>query len=92
MAVQTDFSRSFTSPGQEYSSQTDRGPGGYQINRESLPDRKTEEGWNGTTPEPAILLDDEYRSVSRVSKPHAWLKKQAGFWTITDGKSKGVHT
>ncbi|HPP79258.1 FHA domain-containing protein, partial [Methanospirillum sp.] len=50
---------------------------------------RREEGWNGTTPEPAILLDDEYRSVSRVSKPHAWLKKQAGFWTITDGKSKG---
>ncbi len=50
---------------------------------------RIEEGWDGNSPEPAILLSDEYRSVSRVSRPHAWLKKQAGFWTIADGKSKG---
>ncbi len=50
---------------------------------------RREEGWDGINPEPAILLDDEYRSVSRVSKPHAWLKKQSGFWTITEGNSKG---
>ncbi len=50
---------------------------------------RIEEGWDGISPEPAILLNDEYRSVSRVSRPHAWLKKQAGFWTIADGNSKG---
>ncbi len=50
---------------------------------------RREEGWDGIIPEPAMLLDDEYRSVSRVSKPHAWLKKQSGFWTITEGNSKG---
>lgn len=50
---------------------------------------RIEDGWDGISPEPAILLNDEYRSVSRVSRPHAWLKKQAGFWTIADGNSKG---
>ncbi|NLV26583.1 MAG: FHA domain-containing protein [Methanomicrobiales archaeon] len=48
-----------------------------------------EEGWDGFFPEPALLVDDEYRSVSRVSRPHAWLKKQAGFYTIAEGNSKG---
>jgi DNA-binding transcriptional ArsR family regulator len=50
---------------------------------------RNEEGWDGLRPEPAILLGDEYRSVSRVSRPHAWLKKQSGVWTINDGNSKG---
>ncbi len=50
---------------------------------------RIEEGWNGISPEPALLLNDEYRSVSRVSRPHAWVKKQAGFWTLADGNSKG---
>ncbi len=50
---------------------------------------RIEDGWDGISPDPAILLNDEYRSVSRVSRPHAWVKKQAGFWTIADGNSKG---
>jgi DNA-binding transcriptional ArsR family regulator len=50
---------------------------------------RIEEGWDGIAPEPAVLLNDEYRSVSRVSRPHVWLKKQAGFWTLADGNSKG---
>lgn len=50
---------------------------------------RIEDGWDGISPDPAILLNDEYRSVSRVSRPHAWVKEQAGFWTIADGNSKG---
>ena len=50
---------------------------------------RMEEGWDDAHPEPAILLGDEYRSVSRVSRPHAWLKKRSGSWTIRDGPSKG---
>lgn len=50
---------------------------------------RVDEGWEDTHSEPAILLGEEYRSVSRVSRPHAWLKKRSGFWTIRDGPSKG---
>lgn len=50
---------------------------------------RVEEGWDGISLEPAILLNDGYRSVSRVSRPHAWLRIQSGFWTISEGNSKG---
>lgn len=50
---------------------------------------RMEDGWDGMIPEPAILLDDGYRSVSRVSRPHAWVRKKAGFWSVAEGNSKG---
>ena len=50
---------------------------------------RSDEGWDGTAPEPAIVLSDEYRSVSRVSKPHAWLKVRGAIWTLSEGNSKG---
>ena len=50
---------------------------------------RIEEEWDGMNPEPALILNDEYRSVSRVSRPHAWIRLRAGSWTITDGPSKG---
>jgi hypothetical protein len=53
---------------------------------------RIEEGWDGIAPEPAILIPEEYRSVSRVSRPHAWIRKRAGQWTITEGSSKGGTT
>jgi len=49
---------------------------------------RTEEGQDGIT-EPALILSDEYRSVSRVSRPHAWIRYRAGNFTIADGPSKG---
>jgi DNA-binding transcriptional ArsR family regulator len=50
---------------------------------------RIEEGWDGISPEPAILITDDYRSVSRVSRPHAWMRIREGQWTITEGSSKG---
>lgn len=53
---------------------------------------RIEEGWDGISPEPAILISEDYRSVSRVSRPHAWIMRQEGKWTITEGSSKGGTT
>ena len=50
---------------------------------------RVEDGWDGSSPEPAILIPEDYRSVSRVSRPHAWIRKQGGYWTISEGSSKG---
>lgn len=50
---------------------------------------RKEEGIGGLFPEPGIILGDEYRSVSRASRPHAWLRNIQGVWTIEDGDSKG---
>ncbi|HWQ67503.1 MAG TPA: FHA domain-containing protein [Methanospirillum sp.] len=61
----------------------------YDLTGELVRIGRTEEGWDGSSPEPAILIPDEYRSVSRVSRPHAWLRVRSGRWTIADGTSKG---
>ncbi|MDD1724912.1 MAG: helix-turn-helix domain-containing protein [Methanospirillum sp.] len=61
----------------------------YDLNRDIYRVGRIEEGWDGTSPEPAILIPDDYLSVSRVSRPHAWLRRQDGRWTITEGSSKG---
>ena len=53
---------------------------------------RVEEGWDGISPEYAIILSEEYRSVSRVSRPHAFIRIQSGRWTITEGASKGGTT
>jgi DNA-binding transcriptional ArsR family regulator len=53
---------------------------------------RNEDEWDGILPEPAILLSDEYRSVSRISRPHAWLRAQDGRWIITEGISRGGTT
>lgn len=57
----------------------------YRIGRD-------EEGWDGILPELAILIPEDYRSVSRISRPHAWIRKRAGLWTINEGDSKGGTT
>jgi DNA-binding transcriptional ArsR family regulator len=53
---------------------------------------RIEEEWDGFIPEPAILIPDEYRSVSRISRPHAWIRKRGSLWTIAEGSSKGGTT
>ena len=53
---------------------------------------RIEEGWDESSPEPAILIPEDYRSVSRVSRPHAWFKKRFGKWAIAEGNSKGGTT
>lgn len=60
----------------------------FQLNHDTYRIGRSEEE-DILFPEPVIILGDEYRSVSRVSRPHAWLFKKAGVWTIEDGNSKG---
>lgn len=64
----------------------------YDLSGEIYRIGRIEEGWDGITPEPAMLIPEEYRSVSRVSRPHAWIRKRAGQWTISEGSSKGGTT
>lgn len=64
----------------------------YDISGEIFRIGRIEEEWDGITPEPAILIPEEYRSVSRVSRPHAWIRRRIGLWTITEGGSKGGTT
>lgn len=64
----------------------------YDLAEEIYRVGRIEEGWDGISPEPAILIPDEYRSVSRVSRPHAWVRRLKGEWTITEGSSKGGTT
>ncbi|MFH0967678.1 MAG: FHA domain-containing protein [Methanobacteriota archaeon] len=54
----------------------------YRIGRE-------EPGLDSIAHEPAVLIPETYRSVSRVSGPHAWLVRRNGVWTLRDGESKG---
>lgn len=61
----------------------------YELTAETYRIGRIEEGWDGALPEPAILVGDSYRSVSRASRPHAWLRKKSGVWTIEEGNSKG---
>ena len=64
----------------------------YDMNEKSYRIGRSEEGWDGNSPEPALLIPEEYRSVSRISRPHAWIRRCAGQWTITEGSSKGGTT
>jgi DNA-binding transcriptional ArsR family regulator len=61
----------------------------YDLNGEIYRIGRSEDDKDSLLPEPAIILGNEYRSVSRASRPHAWLRKKSGIWTIEDGKSKG---
>lgn len=61
----------------------------YDLTGEIYRIGRIEEGWDGIFPEPAILISEDYRSVSRVSRPHAWIRKQACHWMISEGSSKG---
>ena len=61
----------------------------YELKDEMYRIGRSEEGEEVLVTEPAIILGDEYRSVSRASRPHAWLRKRSGVWTIEDGNSKG---
>lgn len=54
----------------------------YRVGRE-------ESGWDSLLPEPAILVQEAYRSVTRVSGPHAWIFRKGDTWLIRDGESKG---
>ena len=54
----------------------------YRIGRE-------ESGWDSLVPEPAVLIQEAYRSVSRVSGPHAWVFRKGDSWLLRDGESKG---
>ena len=64
----------------------------YELSGEIYRIGRVEEGWDGIAPEPAILISEEYRSVSRISRPHAWIQKRAGLWAISEGSSKGGTT
>ena len=61
----------------------------YDLTGEIYRIGRIEEGWDGISPEPAIVITEDYRSVSRVSRPHAWIRKRAGQWMISEGSSKG---
>jgi hypothetical protein len=61
----------------------------YDLNGELYRIGRGEETEEVLFTEPAIILGDEYRSVSRASRPHAWLRKRVGVWTLEDGNSKG---
>jgi len=61
----------------------------FELNKEIYRIGRSEDEDNENLIEPAIILGDEYRSVSRVSRPHAWLKRKFGVWTIENGNSKG---
>ncbi len=61
----------------------------FELTAEHYRVGRIEDGWDGKMPEPAILLEEEYRSVSRISRPHAWIRMHAGFWSVADGNSKG---
>lgn len=61
----------------------------YDLSGEIYRIGRNEEEGNNLFPDPSIILGDEYRSVSRVSRPHAWLKRKTGLWMIEDGNSKG---
>ena len=54
----------------------------YRIGRE-------EPGIDAPSLEPAILIPETYRSVSRASGPHAWIVRRGDGWTVRDGESKG---
>lgn len=54
----------------------------YRLGRE-------ESGWDSLLPGPAVLISESYRSVSRVSGPHAWIIRKGDNWLIRDGESKG---
>lgn len=53
---------------------------------------RIEDGWDGKRPEPALLIPDSYRSVTRVSRPHAWIRKRYDSWMISEGESRGGTT
>ncbi len=61
----------------------------YELRAEVYRMGRGGEGEEAGYPEPVILLGDGYRSVSRVCRPHAWIRKISGIWMIEDGMSRG---
>jgi DNA-binding transcriptional ArsR family regulator len=61
----------------------------YSLSGDTYRIGRVEPGIDSSYNESGILIPDSYRSVSRISGPHAWLIRIGDVWMLRDGESKG---